>query len=195
MRELLVAPLSPSCRICQLDEDARNAANDAIWKDGSKERVRQYRAAAVKALLDLSFTVDPKTVGRHADHIERSWRTATPAAPPRALEVPIWTPSVDSLAERAGMLGHAAMSDLERRVSAGIMEDKDVIAVAKLGVGAAVAREKIVQRRREADINVAAIFGIVSGHVVTPPHEVKNVTPVEELEAELDAERALLREA
>ena len=186
----LVAALHPACRVCRLDEEARLAANDAVWRDGTAARVRNYRARAVKALLDLGVRLEVKAIARHATHVERSWRTITPDAPARAIEVPVFAPDVDSLADRAGMLGHSALSDLERRIAAGVMEDKDVIAVAKLGVGAAVAREKLVARRREADINVAAIFGIVSGHVVVPAHEIRNVTPIAELVAEVDAERA-----
>lgn len=196
MPDIVVAALHPACRICVLEDTVRELVHRAIWSESTRTRLPAYRKNAVKVIADAAaLNVDPKHITKHADHVERSWRMPTERAPAKSIEVPVFAPSIESVADRAGMLGHAAMAQIEQRMADGMMEDRDVIAVAKLGVGAVATREKIIARRREADINVAAIFGIVSGHLVTPPHEIKNVTPIEELEAEIDAERASYADA
>ena len=82
------------CIICQAPDPIWVAVNVAIWHEGSVIRTANYRAAGARAAGQVARTVpgadryselDPKTITRHADHIEDSWRRSPPAI--------VWSPT------------------------------------------------------------------------------------------------------
>ncbi len=82
----------------------------------------------------------------------------------------------------------------------GSMDDRELVAVAKLGVGATAQRESLRVRQQEVETGqglLASLFGLAAGILSegdVPDVEVIDVTPVEDLHAEVQAERqALIR--
>lgn len=183
----VVARLRGGCRICGLPDQARTAISAAIWPTGAMgPRARGYRVDAVHAALEHAISLDPKSVTTHANHVERTWRVPTVAAPPAPAEVELFDIGLDSMTERAATLGAKAMIELETSMPE--MEARDLIQVAKMGVTAVEKREALRLKDRRPNINVLAIFGLVSGHVPSS-ERAEDAYPVELLEAELNAER------
>jgi len=187
MNTPVVARLRGGCRICGLPDDARTEVNKAIWPSGMLgPRVKEYRAAAVVAAMEHALRVSPRSVTTHADHIEATWRTPTVAAPPTGTEVELFDVSLDAMTDRAAQLGARAMVEIETALPT--MEPKDLVQVAKMGVTAVEKRENLRIKDRRPNINLLAVFGLVSGHVPETARA-EDLYPVDLLEAELDAER------
>jgi len=183
----VVARLRGGCRVCGLPDATRTAVSAAIWPTGAMgPRAAGYRKRAVEAGLEHAVRINEKSVTTHANHVEQTWRTPTPAAPPTGSEVDVFDIGLDAMTERAAKLGSRAMTEIESVM--GSMEPKDLIQVAKMGVTAVEKRETLRIKDRRPNINIMAIFGLVSGHV--PSNErAEDIYPVELLEAELNAER------
>jgi hypothetical protein len=184
---VVVARLRGGCRICGLPDVARTAISAAIWPEGAMApRAKDYRAAAVLAGLEHAISLNVKSVTTHAHHVEQTWRIPTVAAPPSGTEVDVFDIGLDAMTERAAHLGARAMVEIETAMPE--MEARDLIQVAKMGVTAVEKREALRLKDRRPNINVLAIFGLVSGHVPTN-ERAEDAYPVELLEAELNAER------
>lgn len=187
MTGVVVHELRGNCRICRLPGDLREEINAAIWPNGGmKSRSRTFAASAWRVGLEHAVVFDKRTVARHADHVEKSWRTITPATPPSGSEVEVFDVGLDAVTDRAAQLGARAMGRIVQRIP--VMEDKDLVAVAKMGVSAVERREALRIKDRRPNINLLAVFGLVSGHVPDSEREIEE-HPVALLEAELDAER------
>jgi hypothetical protein len=85
-----------------------------------------------------------------------------------------------------------AMHKLDARISAGTMDDRDLVAVGKLGLSAAGLRAQVAMKRAELNLTAQAIFGLASDHLEENEAEIKDVTPVADLHAEIDREREAL---
>jgi hypothetical protein len=207
----VVAPLkrgATGCSVCAEPLEVVQQINAAIWTP-ERERRRNYRTAALAVYAkqgkcddDLCIRtlddgehdrhLDPKTVTRHAEHVEVSWRVATAERLPSGREKPVFPIDYDSVTDAAAEVGVRAMQYLSARIELGEVEDRDLVAAAKLGVGAVATRAKIESAQRNPQIGVLALMGVVSGHLEAPPGEVVDVTPLDELMSGLQAERAEL---
>lgn len=198
-RKVIVAQRSSSCRICKgLSAEQVAAVNEVIWPEpGVRVRNRDYRAAAVRACAAVGLEVEVKSVTRHATHVERTWHEVTGTQPQRPGEVPVFKTDFNSMVDAAATLGAQAMGELTDRLPD--LDPKELVAVAKLGVGAAVTRESLRLKAQEVDQNAAiitALGAMAGGHITTgdmPESEIIDVTPVEVLHAEVEAERASLK--
>jgi hypothetical protein len=169
------------------------AINIAVWDDDVRNAAYLERALAVVRANPVSIALTKGKITRHAEHTEASWRRVLN---PRSLvgrERTVFPIDYESVTDRAAGLGMAAMEQIEARVGSGEMADRELVGVAKLGVAAVAEREKSRQRANDPHQTVLAIFGITSGHLVIPPGTVRDVTPLAELEAELESERTALR--
>jgi len=191
--DLRVAPLKGDCSICQLDEGVRVRVNRAIWTERTGKRSPSYRADAQAIAAEVGVRFDKKLVTRHAVHVEASWREPTKAAPASEREAALFATDFVSVTDAASQLGMKAMDKLGARIASGDMEDRDLVAAAKLGVNAAGLRATVAMKRAELNLTAQAIFGIASGHLEEHESEIKDVTPLGDLKAEVAAEREALQ--
>lgn len=197
------APLKGDCLICQAPEPTRVAINAAIWPGDGMVRAVTYRADATEVARTSGVpslaACNPKTIARHADHIEDSWREIKPNEAWRSGEVPVSTGFADVMDSNT-RVGMKATGLIERLLDDHgeimvVLEPKWVLDVAaKLGMGGADRREKSRMARNQQAIDVAAIFAMSSGHVRAPQAEGEQEAEVVDLRAELVAERKLLTE-
>lgn len=199
-QKVIVAQRSRACSVCRLPPQSVAVVNATIWPvPGEKLRARNYRIDAVRACASFGVEVEQKTITRHASHVERSWHKVTDAQPAAPGEVPVFPTDYGSMVGQAAQLGAHAMAQLGKRVSEGRLEDRDLIAAAKLGTSAVTQREALRLRAKEVDQSeaiIAALGGLVSGHIDMddfPEAEVIDVTPVEVLHAEISEEREALK--
>ena len=204
------ARLKGDCVICQSPEAIRRAVNAAIWHEGSVVRVANYRADGARAAspvahtmpegpeADRYTTLDPKTITRHADHIEESWREVQEGEVLAPAEVPVLHEFGDVMDAAAG-LGMMSMGGLKDLIAAdpvafAALRTKEAISLAKVGVVAAGTKENTRLKRNQQKIDVMAIFAASSGHLPPIGGSVADdaEATVEDLHAEVDAERKLL---
>lgn len=196
---MVVAQRARDCKVCALPPAQLAEVNAAIWPEpGEKWRAKGYREAAVRVCAVYDLEVEVKTITRHAVHIERSWHRASNRSKPGPGEITVFPTDYQSVATQAAGLGAQAMGHLAERLPE--MEDRDLVAVAKLGVNAATGREALRMRAQEVDqaaTIVQALMGFASGHLseedLPSDVEVIDVTPREVLLAEVQEERAALK--
>lgn len=189
-RDYLYAPKNPRCKVCSIPQPGWSEVNAAIWD--AQERRPDYRVAGVRACAAMGVEIDPKSITAHAEHIEASWHSGV-QYPPTQRERAVFPNDYASVTDRAARLGVDAMQAISDRLD--VLEPKDLIAVAKLGMGARQHQASMEAKdRRSHQIEVTAIFGFVSGHMDIPEVEVKDVTPVGELRAGFEEHRAALVE-
>lgn len=198
------APLKGDCVVCQAPEAIRVSVNRAIWPGETSIRGSNYRAAGVRAAAQAAGLIDdkaaeryrdldPKTLTRHADHIEDSWRDIPPGARLNDTEVPISLDFRDVM-DATTRVGQKVLMQFEEYLDAGgSLTSKEAHAWAKLGATTAGVKETSRLKGRGQMIDVMAAFAMSSGHV-RPPADENAGAAVEELKAELRAERALLTE-
>jgi len=192
-----VAPLKGDCRLCQQPEKIRLAVNTAIWPDG-ESRSPTYRRRGAAAFTALTGDrIDIKTVTRHAEHVEQTRRAITKRTPldEDRHERPVVATDFFSVADKASRVGMLALGRMEALVEDDEMplNVKDAIAIARLGVSAAAKGEESRLKRGNQAIEMMAIFAAVSGF--TPEAGTVptiNVTPVEDLKADIAVERRRL---
>jgi hypothetical protein len=199
-QKVIVAQRSRACSVCRLPPESVAVVNATIWPiPGEKIRGRNYRIDAVRACASFGLVLDAKTITRHASHVERSWHRVTAQQPAAPGEVPVFATDYQSMVGQAAQLGAHAIDRLKKRVADGALDDRDLIAAAKLGTSAVTQREALRMRAQEVDQQgaiVAALTGLTSGHIDMgdfPEVEVIDVTPVEVLHAEVSAEREALK--
>ena len=199
-QKVIVAQRSRACTVCRMPPQSVAVVNATIWPvPGEKLRSRNYRIDAVRACATFGVEVEAKTITRHASHVERSWHKVTTQTPAAAGEIPVFPTDYGSMVEQAAQVGAHAMAQLSKRVAAGALDDKDLIATARLGSGVVAQRETLRLRAKEVDQSeaiIAALGGLVSGHIDMgdfPEAEVIDVTPVEVLHDEIAAERQALQ--
>lgn len=188
-----VAHKKARCTICSIPQPGWSEVNAAIW-DGFPSldtRVSDYREDGRRTASLYGVKVDAKAITQHALHIEADAREPSDAHPTAARETNVMPIDYESITDRAARLGSDAMESLYQRLP--MMEDKDVIAVAKMGMGARQHQASMASKDRRKGDTIIGIFGFVSGHMANlPDHEVIDVTPPEELRSSFDEERALL---
>lgn len=204
-----VAPKKGDCVICQAPETIRVAVNAAIWHEGSVVRTSNYRAAGCRAAAVVSSTMpepdrsryadlDPKTITRHADHVEETWREVMAGDRPADNEVPIVVHEFGSVMDTATDVAMLSMRGLRDLIATdptafAALRTKEAISVAKLGVVASGSKEASRIKRNQQKIDVMAIFAASSGHIKREGIEAEEVSAtVEDLRAELADERKLL---
>jgi hypothetical protein len=195
------APLKGDCLICQAPESIRVAINAVIWPGEGVARSVSYRADAVRVGQESGnpslATLNVKTITRHAEHIEESWREIGPGQTFRAGEVPVATDfsSVMESGARLGAVGLKALGDaLEQDPELWVnLRPKETIAMTKLGLGAVVARETSRLKKNQQVIDVMAIFAAGSGHLPSRGSaEDETEDEIDTMRAAISAERALL---
>lgn len=200
-KRAMVAPRASDCRICrELTPIQAAEVNAAIWPEpGIALRSRGYRVQATRAAAVYGCEVEVKTITRHAEHIEHSWRKLTNGSPPPTSgERPVFPTDFQSVATRYAGLGMAAADAIEERLPE--LEPRELVQVARMGLSAATAREAMRLKAQEVDTAqgmLAAIFGLAGDHLSEgdiPDTEVIDVTPVEVLHAEIEEEREALRQ-
>jgi hypothetical protein len=199
-RKVLVAQRSQTCRICkELTAERIARVNAVIWPEpGVALRAPAYRIAAVRAAAAEGLTVEEKSVTRHARHIERSWHRVTLDKPTAPGEIPVYPTDYASITDQAAQLGAVAMGSIHKHIVEGTLESRELVSVAKMGVQATTQREALRIRQQEiatADNLLSALFGLGAGLLTeadVPEAEFIDVTPVEDMHAEVQAERAAL---
>lgn len=199
MRQVVVAHRARDCKVCALPPAQLAEVNAAIWPEvGEKARSKDYRLAGVRVCAAYDLDVDPKTITRHAIHIERSWHRSSPNSKPGAGEIAVFPTDYQSIVTQAATIGAQAMGKIAERIED--LEPRELVAVAKLGVTASTNREALRMRAQEVDqaaTIVQALMGFASGHLteadLPSDVEVIDVTPKEVLLAEVQAERAALK--
>ena len=192
MSTVIVSGRKDECSVCALPDAALQDVNVAIWQGGTK-RTRYYRADGQRAAKRHGLTIEVKTVTRHADHIESMWHKADGKQPASPGEIPVFPTDYESLVEKAAHIGYQAMDEVAKRISGGQdVETRDLVAIAKLGVDARSRQEANRIASRQPRLEFRAIFGLGAGRIELPEAEAIDVTPLEELRSEVEAERALL---
>lgn len=192
------APLRGDCKICQAPDAARAAINAAIWPGDGIARSVTYRVDAVRIAGDVGVEIEVKTVTRHAEHIEQSWREVPPGQKLRDDEVPLTSDfaSVMEQGGRLGMLGLKALADVIEQDPElwAMLRPKELIAAANLGVKAVVAREASQLKRNRQAIDVMAIFAESSNHISSSgsAHDDSVAADVADMKADLALERLQL---
>jgi hypothetical protein len=187
---VVVARPKTDCKVCQLKPEQRQEVNAAVW-DGTARRPR-YREAGKRAYESFGGTINVKAITRHADHTEDGWREATPDDPAAGRERPVFASDYESLTERAAIAGAQALNTLEQRVALGEIDNRELLGLAKLGLGARQKQEELRAASNRPEIALTAIIGIASGHVQLPESEVIEVVDPQELKATVQEERRLL---
>lgn len=189
--EAWYAPRKQRCKVCRLPAESWAEVNAAIW-DGMIRR-HDYAISGVRAYLAHrpDETMNVKTMVAHVVHIEATWHTGTPTTRER----PVFPIDYEAMTDRAAKLSAQAMERIAERVD--VMEDKDLIAAAKLGMAATQHRAAMQAKdRRQGDV-LDALLMLASGNAPALPEgergTIIDVTPME-LRASLEAERALLEE-
>ena len=200
----LVALRKRNCMICDAGEEEFQTLNEVIW-DGARTRLIGYRAAGLRAMAALgSPGMDPKTITRHAEHIERSWHIVDALHPQVGRETPVHAEDFRGVTGRFIAIGHDALTSLEASMGSGLMEDADLVKVAALGLQAAKMRQ-VAERVSIGGLlglpaEMVALFSGVSGHL--RPGDIseyegifKDVTPhpIEDMRGEMAAEREQLK--
>lgn len=186
----MYAPKKAGCKVCTIPQPGWSEVNAAVWDN--QERRTDYAAAGTRACAAQGTPVNIKTLVKHVEHIEASWHSGL-QYPPTSREHSVFPVDYVSLTERAARMGSDAMQHLTERLDG--METKDLIAVAKLGIGARQHERGIEAKdRRSHEKNVIAVFGFVSGHMDIPEVEVKDVTPIGEMRTAFEEERRRLEE-
>lgn len=200
-----VAPLKGDCVICQAPDPTRQAINAAIWPGEAMIRSATYRAAAVDVARTSGVPgfakLNVKTVTRHVEHIEASWRELPPNGQVQGVEAPVKGDFI-SLVDQSGRLGAKVMNALEKLIDenpavVATLMTKEAISIAKLGLTAATAGENARLKSRQQKIDVMAIFAQGSGHLPpVPPGAIddEDDVPLDVLRAALDGERRQLAE-
>lgn len=195
------APLKGDCIICQAPEPTRVAINAAIWPGEAMIRHVHYRAQAVDVAktskVEELAKLNVKTVNRHVEHIEASWREVDVRDTPLPNEVPVahgFADLVDLGARLNAIATQGLIDSISRNPEAwAAVSPKETIAAAKLGLTATVAGENSRLKRNQQAIDVMALFAQSSGHVPSPPDpDDGDEPPLEVLRAAISEERRLL---
>lgn len=176
------------CVVCAMGDDVMQEANAAIWTP-DRIRTKGYRMNGLRVMQAHGKKPDPKSITRHALHVEQSWRLA---AEPTGAERAVFPIDYGSTIDRFVTVSHQALDALEFRMGLGEVEDRDLVAIGKLGLGATVARQRHEDAGRAQPIALIALMGVAMEAIDTPEGEVKDVTPIADLEAEWREERAAL---
>jgi hypothetical protein len=178
------------CTVCRAPEAVRLLVNGAIWNaDG--HRGRTYRVAGVDAYQEATAkSIDARTIQRHVAHIERDWRQPTDQAPARGDEEDLLRTDFASVTDRMARLGVKAAKQLEADLPK--LTDKDRLDLAKLGLRASTAQENVLLKRGQQNIDLVGVFLLASKRVEMPEHEIRVVTPPDELRQVILEERRLL---
>lgn len=195
--DTLVATRAPApgvaggCLICTFPVELIQKVNAIIW-DGQRKRTRGYRLNGVRLLKQNGKDVAVRAISTHADHTEQTWRNVSGRQPAMRDEIPVYDTSFESVTDKVASLGMLAVDQLQSRVQSGDIDSRDLVGVARMGVGAVVERRKADDRSKRPQLTIQAIFASQAGFVPLPEGEVINVTPIAELQAEFAAERRLL---
>jgi hypothetical protein len=191
---VVARPSRRPCLVCALPTEKRQEVNAAIW-DGKQRRLR-YRAAGKRVYEAITRErIEVKSITRHAEHIEAAWREATPDDPMSGREQPVFATDYESLTERAALAGAHAMNQLEARVLDGSLGDRELLGVAKMGLGARQQQRQLENDSKRPQIMLTAIFGMASGHIrELPEAEAHEVFDESQLKEAVQAERLLLTE-
>lgn len=179
------------CLICTFPVELIQKVNAVIW-DGQRKRQRGYRETARRLLAHNDRDVQVRAIATHADHTEQTWRNVDSQHPATGREIPVYDTSFESVTDKVASLGMLAVDQLQKRVQTGDIDSRDLVGVARMGVGAVVERRKADDRSKRPQLTIQAIFASQAGFVPLPEGEVINVTPIAELQAEFEAERRLL---
>lgn len=203
------APKRADCVVCQAPDPIRVAVNAAIWHEGSVVRTANYRAAGARAAAQVAMTMpdddkadrysslDPKTITRHADHIEETWRELQAGDRLEVDEVPV-VHEFGSVMDAATDVGMMAMSGLRQLIGRdpeafAALRTKEAISISKIGVVASGSKEASRLKRNQQKIDVMAIFAASSGHIRREGLAAEDAeATVEDLRAEVAAERLAL---
>lgn len=181
------------CKVCiSLDDEELQQLHTELWTGEGAERKRGYRANGMKAYKAITGDdIDPKTITRHVMHVEDTWREVSATAPQAEVEMPVFPTDYKSMVDKAAGLSAKAMHKLEGRVEQGMVEDRDLISIAKIGVMAKGQQEANRVADKAPQTQIAVIFGLAGGHLAgeLPEAEVIDVTPEEELHHAIRQER------
>ena len=185
-----VARRRSKCKVCQLPPEQRQEVNAAIW-DGSA-RQRFYRDQGKRAYEGFGGTINVKAITRHAEHVERDWREVSEERPALRTETPVFPDDYESLTDAAAAAGARALGQLADRAELGTLDDREMLGLAKLGLGARQKQRELEQDKNRPQVGLVALFGLSTGHVRVPEGEVIEGVSTEALRATVHEERVLL---
>lgn len=191
---LMVVRKSPRCIVCSLPLKDRQEVNAAIWQ--GTQRVTNYVVAGKRAYDAVADSpCDRKVIMRHADHVERSMREATPEDPAAGREEPVFPTDYESLVDKAAAVGMGAMAQLEAQLAEGLIAPRELVALAKMGVTARAQQRAAEIDSKRPQVLLMGIFGLASGHLAQLP-ESEAIETFDEatLRLEVREQRRLLEE-
>ena len=153
-----LVPRHPQCYVCKHVAQVEHVSVLLFDEDGQPRRTARglSLAPAVDYLRSIGLPGTPVTMGRrvkaHAKHIEDYLANPGPIAPVTVEEVGVTRLRPEGpvrwldLQEQAMEVGRDALSLLAARLE--VMEDKEIIAVAKLGTAAASKRADLEAKGR-----------------------------------------------
>lgn len=196
---ILVAYRKGDCTVCtsagnQADPVAFQGVNAAIW-DGREpaeaHRIPRYRERGAEVMAAHGVTVDPRTITRHARHVERSHRLASASSPPVGHEETIYDLSFRSVTDAHTMLGMKAVTQLSGQLED--LEPRELIAIMRGGLSAAMARSVADRIEKRPETHQEALIAIGTGHLTSadlPAYRESSSGPTAaELRAVMDLER------
>lgn len=193
------APIKGDCLICQAPEPTRLAVNAAIWtKDGQRYTtyVARGMAAGRSSEVPSLATLSRNAVLGHVKHIEGSWREVALEGVLVGREAPVVPTDYVSATDPAVRAGVTAARLLEHALeTAGadafsLFAVPDLVSIAKMGATVSGAREKTRLQKGALGLEIAAVFGLGSGHLPAPAdQQADEVLDLEDMRAELAAER------
>lgn len=189
------APLKGDCKVCQYPEALRLAVNGAIWSEDGV-RYTTYIARALAVLEGFpDHRCDRKTVMRHVEHVEATWRDVVAGEVIGTEDVPLV--SYGDVAAKARWLGDRVLDRVGQLVNDPaahiLLTPKDLVAVGGLAHRYAALEEqlRVKQRGQDADL-IKAVFMASAGHL--PSADPDEEVTVTDLHAEVAEQRRLLAE-
>ena len=186
------------CLVCTSAAEVFEAVNEAIWDGREPAYERRVRGYARLGATVLAAHGRPKTdhrvLGRHAKHVEASYREATGNTMTFRHEAPLYATDFESVTDRFAHLGMVAAEKVAERLPD--MDDKQMLQVASMGLKAATVRQVSEQRAKRApNVTIQAIFGVTAGFLANdnPYRNVTSSVSEADLVATLDAERETLK--
>lgn len=196
------------CTLCNQPAHVLQAVHAVIWDFPADAtaispsmRNHDYRIAAKRVLASHDVTLEEKAVSRHAEHVEKTGHLKPEGQRNIVGERKVFGTDYTALVDATAQLGGLALSSLAQRLEDGDVKDRELVAIAKMGVDARVDQQKLELRQQSQSAIAAALFAIAGGFIDPDelPAETGLVINVTELETglrdELESERAGLMEA
>ena len=196
------AALKGDCLICQAPEPTRLAVNAAIWTAEGARYVNfraQGMAAGRSSKVPELAKLSRNAVEGHVKHIETSWREIVRSGDVVGREAPVVATDYQSATDpaiKAGVLAGRLLEhvlELAGDDALAILTPAELVSITKMGATVSASREKTRLARGQFQLEVAAAFGLGSGHLPAGTDQsAEEVLELEDMRRAVAAERARL---